>query len=237
MTERFAQVALPMPLPDPYRYRIPASLAGRALPGARVVVPVRRQEWIGIVTAVDVEAPAMAARDILAAPDPEIALPRALLELAHQIARYYGAPIGLVLRAMLPAALWGHSTLALSVVSEGRLRVGGTAEKLLEWLHDRGGSGTAAAAARAFKRPIWDVVDRLQRVGAIAVDVIPPDTGAGTATIRVAQLEGSALPLIERDKRFGRSPAQRAIYQALEERGGRFPVHELLAATGAGPGP
>ncbi len=237
MTERFAEVALPLPLSDPYRYRIPASLADRALPGARVVIPVRKQEWIGIVTAVDVPPPLMTARDILGAPDTDAALPVPLLDLAAQMVRYYGAPIGLVLRAMLPAALWGHSTILLSVTTTGRLRVGGTAERLLDWLHDRGGSASAETAARALKRPIWDVVDRLQRVGAIEVEVVSPDTGAATATARVAQIEGSPLSLIERDERFGRAPKQRALYQALEERGGRYPVHELLEATDAGPGP
>ena len=237
MSDRFAQVALPLPMPDPYRYRIPASLADRALPGARVVVPVRRQEWIGIVTAVDVSAPEMMARDILGTPDDEPALPTALLGLSQQIARYYGAPIGLVLRAMLPAALWGHSTIMLQVSTSGRLRVGGTAEKLLEWLHDRGGRATAEAAAHALKRPIWDVVDRLQRVGALDVSVIAPKTDAAIATVRIAQICGSPIPLIERDKRFARSPKQRALYQALEERGGRYPVTELLDASDAGPGP
>ncbi|MGH7594696.1 MAG: replication restart helicase PriA [Gemmatimonadales bacterium] len=237
MTERLAQVALPLPLPDPYTYRIPASLADRALPGARVVVPVRRQEWIGIVTAVDVAAPPMAARDLLATPDATPALPAPLLELAQQMVRYYGAPLGMVLRAMLPAALWGHSTLLLRVSAAGPVCVGGTAEKLLDWLQGRGGSATALAAARAFKRPVWDVVDRLQRVGAVEVDVIPPDTAAATATTRVARIEGTPLTLIEREQRFARAPAQRTLYQALEERGGQFPVRDLLGATGAGPTP
>ena len=236
MSERFAQVALPLPLADPYTYRIPAALADRALPGARVVVPVRRQEWIGIVTAVDVPAPLMAARDILATPDPDAALSPALLELAAQMVRYYGAPIGLVLRVMLPAALWGHSTILLEL-TDVRLRVGGTAEKLLDWLYDKGGRATAVAAAKAFKRPIWDVVDRLQRVGAIAVEIVAPDTGGAMATIRVAEIAGTPLPLLEREKRFARSPAQRTLYQALEERGGRFPVRELLAAVDVGAGP
>ena len=226
-----------MPLPEPYTYRIPAALADRALPGARVVVPVRRQEWIGIITATDVPAPAMAARDLLAAPDDEVALPPELLELARQMARYYGAPPGLALRAMLPAALWGHSTVMLRLPDGGRMPLGGTADRLLDWLGDRGGSASAAAASRALKRPVWDVIDRLQRVGAIELEVIAPDTAAATATKRVARIAGSHLSLLERDARFRRAPAQRAIYQALEERGGSFPVTDLLAATGVGAGP
>ena len=49
MTDRFALVALPLPLATPYTYRIPDTLGDRVVPGARVVVPVRRRELIGLV--------------------------------------------------------------------------------------------------------------------------------------------------------------------------------------------
>ena len=49
MTDRFALVALPLPLATPYTYRIPETLGDRVVPGARVVVPVRRRELIGVV--------------------------------------------------------------------------------------------------------------------------------------------------------------------------------------------
>ena len=57
MTERYALVALPLPLATPYTYRIPDTLGDRVVPGTRVVVPVRRRELIGIAVAVDVTAP------------------------------------------------------------------------------------------------------------------------------------------------------------------------------------
>ncbi len=190
MTDRFAQVALPLALAEPYTYRVPPSLADRALPGARVVVPVRRRELVGVVTAVDVPPPAAVARDLLGAPDADVAVPPPLLALARQVAHYYGAPLGLTLRAMLPGPLWGHSQLEAELVPGGPTAVGGTAEAVLDWLVERGGRGDLAAAARAFKRPLWDVVDRLQRVGAIAVHVVPPDTSGNVATVRVVRLAG-----------------------------------------------
>ena len=49
MTERFAQVALPLPLASSYTYRIPETLGDRVVSGTRVVVPVRRRELIGLV--------------------------------------------------------------------------------------------------------------------------------------------------------------------------------------------
>ncbi len=105
---RYAEVVLPVPVPRTYTYEIPVELAGRVVPGARVVVPVRRHQVVGLVAAVDVVAPALpvAAKAILAAPDAEPALSPALLELGVWISRYYGTPVGVALRALLPGALW-----------------------------------------------------------------------------------------------------------------------------------
>lgn len=232
MTPRYAHVALPLPLAEPYTYRIPDALADRALPGARVVVPVRRLEMVGIVVAVDVPAPTMEARDILATPDTAPAISPELLTLARQAGRYYGAPLGLMLRAMLPNALWGKSTVELQLVDEHPPRLGGTAGTLLEWLHDRGGRATVAAAAKAMKRDIWDVADRLQRVGLVELAVVAPDTAAGVATVRAASLVGEPLSLLERDARFKRAPKQRLLYESLEQRGGRATLRELLDGAG-----
>ena len=107
MTERFATVALPLPLASSYTYRIPETLADRVAPGARVVVPVRRREMIGIVLETDATAPEAAARDVLGAPDDLPAVPEGLLATARWMAEYYGSPIGLTLKSMLPAGLWG----------------------------------------------------------------------------------------------------------------------------------
>jgi primosomal protein N' (replication factor Y) len=110
MSPRFAEVVLPLPLATPYTYRIPDELADRAIPGSRVVVPVRRRSLTGIVTAIGVEAPGMAARDIDVALDPEPSVPAPLLELARWMSGYYGAPIGLAVKLLLPTAFWGTAS-------------------------------------------------------------------------------------------------------------------------------
>ncbi len=103
---RYAAVVLPVPVPRTYTYEIPAALAPGVVPGARVVVPLRRGATVGLVTAVDVAGPPVTAKRLVAAPDPEPALSPALLALGIWISRYYGAPLGLALRALLPGALW-----------------------------------------------------------------------------------------------------------------------------------
>jgi len=107
---RYAEVILPLPVPRAYTYLIPVELEARVAPGARVVVPVQRRQVVGVVSAVDVDPPlppsAGTARPILAAPDDQPALLPSLLALGRWMGRYYGAPPGLALRALLPGALW-----------------------------------------------------------------------------------------------------------------------------------
>ena len=176
MTGRFAQVALPLPLADPYTYRIPATLADRALPGARVVVPVRKREWSASSRPIDVAPPADGgARHPRRARRVEPALPPALLALgdtacAATTARRSGWCCGRCSRRRCG----GIPAWCCASRDGGPRDVGGTAERLLDWLARtrRRCHGVGAPRGR-FKRPLWDVVDRLQRVGAVELEVEP----------------------------------------------------------------
>jgi primosomal protein N' (replication factor Y) len=231
MTERFAQVALPLPLASPYTYRIPETLGDRVVPGARVVVPVRRRELIGIVVETDVAPPAAAARDVLGAPDADAAVPAPLLETARWMAGYYGAPLGLALKTMLPGGLWGESVVVAALV-RGARPVGGLAGEVTAWLERRGGEASVAATARALKRPVWDALDRLARAGAVTLRVEPPDTAGDALTERVATLAGDPPTLLERDALFRRAPKQRRLYEALEQMGGSAQVSHVTGQLG-----
>ena len=231
MSDRFALVALPLPLATPYTYRIPETLGDRVAPGARVVVPVRRRELIGLVVATDVEPPGAAAKDVLAVPDPEPALSPALLATADWISGYYAAPIGLTLKSILPGGMWGESQIIVSL-RNGTRAAGGVAGELVEWLDRRGGEAAVATAARALKRPLWDVIERLSRVDAVTLRVQPPDTSAAGLTERVLSLSGERPTLLERDALFKRRPKQRQLYETLETLGGSASVRHLSDQLG-----
>jgi primosomal protein N' (replication factor Y) (superfamily II helicase) len=133
---RFAAVVLPVPLNRPYIYEVPDASAERVVPGARVVVPLRRRSVIGIVTAVLGELPSVGRviKPIAAAPDDEPALSPALLELGRWLSDYYGAPLGLALRAILPGPLWSVARPAGPAPAAERLLVlsGNGMDSLLE---------------------------------------------------------------------------------------------------------
>ena len=100
----YAAVVLPVPIHRSYIYEIPETLAARVVPGARVVVPLRRRSVVGIVTEAVAHRPSagLAIKSIIAAPDDEPAISQPLLELGRWMSDYYGAPLGLSRRAILP---------------------------------------------------------------------------------------------------------------------------------------
>jgi primosomal protein N' (replication factor Y) len=133
---RYAAVVLPVPVSRPYIYEVPDALADRAIPGARVVVPLRGRRVVGIVTAAVSQLPSAVRtiKPIAAAPDEEPALSPALLELGRWISDYYGAPLGLSLRAILPGPLWSVARPAGPAPAAERLFVltGNGLDSLLE---------------------------------------------------------------------------------------------------------
>ncbi|MBC7562178.1 MAG: primosomal protein N' [Gemmatimonadaceae bacterium] len=133
MNPLLAAVALPVAVSRAYVYSVPESLRTRVVPGSRVVVPLGGRTLIGIVTAIDVPAPVKGRlRDILDAPDAGRTLTPELLTLGRWMARYYAAPPGIVLRAMLPVALTGAAGPVAPVKRHRVACVVRTIESLLE---------------------------------------------------------------------------------------------------------
>ncbi|MGB7167692.1 MAG: primosomal protein N', partial [Acidobacteriaceae bacterium] len=95
----FCDVAVPVPLDRLFTYAL-----GEAAPaiGARVLVPFRNEKLAGVVLRLHDEKPPVDAKPLLAVLDAEPVLSPQLLELGQWIAQYYLAPIGEVLRSMLP---------------------------------------------------------------------------------------------------------------------------------------
>ncbi len=115
----FCEVALPVPLDRTFTYAAREDQAPQR--GARVIVPFRNEKLIGVVTAVSAKAPAdFEARYLEAVLDDEPLLSDALLELAEWMAQYYLAPLGEVLRGMLPLMAEVRRTVYYRITDLGR---------------------------------------------------------------------------------------------------------------------
>src|SRR5437868_14578604 len=97
----FCDVALPVPLEARFTYRLLA-LAPPPVVGARVLVPFRAERMVGVVTALHDNPPPVKAKDVIDVLDAEPVLQAPLMRLGEWISHYYLAPLGEVLRGMLP---------------------------------------------------------------------------------------------------------------------------------------
>ena len=106
----YCEVALPVPLDHTFTYGVRQGQLPQR--GARVIVPFRNEKLIGVVTALEAKAPPeFEVRYLEAVLDEEPLLSDHLLELGEWAAQYYLAPLGEVLRAMLPLAAEVRRTL------------------------------------------------------------------------------------------------------------------------------
>jgi len=101
-TVLLADVALPVPLPRTFTYAVPGELAARVLPGSRVVCSFGARRLIGVVLGVREGEPPPRTKAIARVVDPEPAIPEDLLAFLRDLAGYYLAPIGEVVRLALP---------------------------------------------------------------------------------------------------------------------------------------
>ena len=115
----YCEVALPVPLDHTFTYAVREGQ--RPLRGARVIAPFRNEKLIGVVTGLNAKAPAdVEMRYLEAVLDEEPLLSEQLLALAEWMAQYYLAPLGEVLRGMLPLMAEVRRTLYYRITDLGR---------------------------------------------------------------------------------------------------------------------
>ena len=135
----YCDVAVPVPLDRVFTYAV-----GDRVPvvGARVLVPFRNEKLAGVVVRVHDEAPRRAGapgdagepspvevKPLLAVLDEEPVLSPQLLELGRWIAQYYLAPVGEVLRSMLPLTGEVRRRILYRIADAGRQALASGAEK------------------------------------------------------------------------------------------------------------
>ena len=113
------EIALPVPLDRVFTYAVAEGQHPQR--GARVVAPFRNEKLIGVVTAVGVPTPPdFEVRYLDAVLDDEPLLSEQLLTLAEWMAQYYLAPLGEVLRGMLPLMAEVRRTVYYRITDLGR---------------------------------------------------------------------------------------------------------------------
>jgi primosomal protein N' (replication factor Y) len=228
-TGPWVEVAVPLPLPDALTYEVPPAWRGATRPGVRVLVPVGRRKLIGVVLAERTSPPAgIVARALLEVLDPEPVLPSDLLALAAFTADYYLAPIGEVVRTMLPPDLepWGAQRVRLT--DRGALAVASGAEEVvLAALRDGGRLRLAELRERTGLDELPALLARLREQGKVVVEGGERRGARYRAAVELAP--GTPEQLLAR---VGRSPQGREVVAHLAGLGRAASIEELTSATG-----
>jgi primosomal protein N' (replication factor Y) len=116
----YADVALPVPIDQPFTYLLPETLRHRVRTGCRLIVPFGPRKLTGVIVNTHETRPAGPVKEALRLLDEEPVLEDHLISLGRWIAGYYCAPIGEVLRVMTPLGGEIRSTKMYSLTDAGR---------------------------------------------------------------------------------------------------------------------
>lgn len=112
------EVAVALPLRNIFSYRVPDHMASQITVGCHVMVPFRKRRVPGLVVTLAAD-PRRATADVIDVLDVP-PLPASLLKLAQFVADYYAAPLGEVVRALLPPGVRPKAQERVAITKLGR---------------------------------------------------------------------------------------------------------------------
>ncbi len=229
----FAEIALPVPLPDPLTYEVPPNLAPLARPGVRARVRMGKRRLTGIVVKVHSDRPeGMTLRPVEEILDVEPPLPPDLLELARFMGDYYFAPLGEVFRSMLPPDLppWGDRRVWLTDAGAMAPPRNENEAAVVEALREGGRMSVAALQGRVGLEDLSAVLAGLSERGRITGEEKHPRSARYVAAVELAP-GGLATHLAA----AGRSAQGKAVIEYLSAIGRPATTAEVAAAAGCTP--
>jgi primosomal protein N' (replication factor Y) (superfamily II helicase) len=230
----FCDVALPVPLDQVFTYSVNGVVP---VVGARVLVPFSGQRLMGLVVRVHDDAPKddFEIKPVQQVLDDAALLPDELMELARWIASYYVAPLGEVLRGMLPLAaeVKRHFSYRIAeagrrVLYEGAAKGSSRRSKLTAEEQDReyavlnyleGGEAAKMSALRSATGANKSLLEGMVKKKWLVREAVAEERDARRLEKVAVLVEGARLPKLNEN--------QTAILAELAAVGGRMRVRDL----------
>jgi primosomal protein N' (replication factor Y) len=238
LVSRYVDVALPVPLDQAFTYEVNGV---EPVVGARVLVPFAGQRLMGVVMRAHDQAPegveVKAVQQVL---DDAALLPDELMELARWIAGYYVAPLGEVLRGMLPLGaevrrqlLYRITDVGRKVLYEGAAKGASRRSKLSPEEQNReysvlnyleGGEAAKMSALRSATGANKGLLEGMVRKKWLVKEAVAEERDARRLEKVAVLVEDARLPKLNAN--------QTAILAELASIGGRMRVRDLRETVG-----
>src|SRR5438105_1664766 len=230
----YCDVALPVPLDRTFTYAVNGTAPAV---GARVLVPFSGQRLMGMVIRLHDDTPPadLEIKPVQQVLDAAALLPDELMHLAHWISQYYVAPLGEVLRGMMPLSAEVRRQFVYSITETGRRILYEGAQKgasrrsklsseeqnreyaVLNYLED--GTPAKAAALRSATHANKALLDGMLRKKWLLREALAEERDASRTERIVVLVPDARIPKLNEN--------QTAILAELAAAGGRLPVRTL----------
>jgi primosomal protein N' (replication factor Y) len=186
---QLVDVALPVPLPRAFSYALPERLARLVVPGVRVLCPFGSRRLVGVVLEAREGEPPAKVRPVETVLE-GASIPADLVAFLREVASYYFAPIGEVIRLALPPLDRETSRLLAEPTLFDR-GVRGVGARKVQWVvATAGGDGGAPLKGQAAA-----VLARVRADGACALALLEKTWGNARAAVK--RLEDAGLVHVE----------------------------------------
>ncbi len=236
---RYVDIALPVPLDQTFTYSVNGVVP---VVGAPVLVPFSGQRLMGVVMRVHDEKPQeeFEIKPVQQVLDDAALLPDELMELARWIAQYYVAPLGEVLRGMLPLGaevkrnfIYRITEVGRKILYEGAAKGASRRSKLTPEEQNReysvlnyleGGEAAKISALRSATQANKALLEGMVRKKWLVREAVAEERDARRLEKVAVLIEDARLPKLNAN--------QTAILAELAAVGGRMRVSDLKATLG-----
>lgn len=229
-SDSIVEVAVFAAVSHTLHYRVPAELRRHARIGKRVLVPLARQQALGLL--VGFEQPPLLVtegtflRDVLAMVDSSPTVPQELIDLCRWVADYYFYPLGEVLQSTLPGNIQLKPKDLLGITAAGKAAPdSGNPSGLLALLRNDSPLSLAEIQGRLqLPKPPHAEIKALLARGWLERIFVWPDPPARLRVVNTVRLCDGGHPLLASPL----SEKAQKLATLLKQASGAVPLREIL---------
>lgn len=199
--------------------------------GSRVLVPFGSGERIGFVVGLTAQTNLRKVKSIRGVLDSHPSVTNKQMELAFWMAEYYGTPLGIILRAMLPAFLSRVPKERVQLLDGSATELTSRQQRIVKFLDGTNGYSLDALRRRLGIGAIRSDLRSLVNNGVVKIKVEPPATPP-VKTARIVKIHRWFEDLAELERLLGRAKRQFEAYQILASSGGNVELSHLVKQSG-----